>query len=431
MKRAFTLIEMMIVVAILAILMTITFRLTGSGEDDTKRTTTIVRLQKIENCLSGYYAAFGSYPPVALHGSRDIYLKVAGGGQTGEQNQGKLKDIPNQVLAACRAQPFGCEYPPSPSERDAIEKWAFKDSDSMKSRVSGGKFKHYGTDQYQYAFAFQGDLTEPDRGEGFNNAFPQDGKEKGQELRTWQQVQLFKFGVMSFLLPRYLFMLRSNNDWFTPGDVCLQWSDCNEMPSDPLEGVSFSNLQQAGGPGEKGDSGWELIKDMAGGDDEGGSSQSESAQDKFNRMRVANIPSQAVCARWMPNLEGACMTTISESFFGINVTDSTWLRKDNGFTTDLGDPYAVLPPDLMPVHRAPPGGESGTPYCLGWITMFDGWNQEFFYYSPPPYQSYTLWSSGPNKKTFPPWISLDEIDDTEDLKTATEWKKDDIVQMSN
>jgi len=424
MKRAFTLIEMMIVVAILAILMTITFRLTGSGDNDKKRVNTIVTMQKIENCLSGYYAAFGSYPPVALQGSRDIYCQVQNGGQTGQQQQGKLKDISAQVQAACRSQPFGCEYPPSPNEKVEIEKWAFNDSDSMKARVSGGKYKHYGQDQYQYAFAFQGNLTEPNPEEDFTDAFPRKGS---KNLRTWQQVQLFRFGVMSYLLPRYLFMLRGDSEWISKGDVCLQWADANEMPSDPLEGVSFSDLQQAGGPGEEGDSGWELMQEWAGGHEEGSSSQTESSEEKFNRMRVANIPSQAVCARWMPNLEGLCMTTISETFFGINITGSSWLRKDNGFTTDQGDPYAVLPPDVMPIHTAP----NGTPYCLGWMTIYDGWNQEFFYYSLPPYQSYTLWSSGPNKKTFPPWIPLDELDDDDDIKTAAEWKADDIAHMSN
>lgn len=33
-------------------------------------------MQRLENCLSGYYAAYGSYPPVKLHGSRDYTLEV-------------------------------------------------------------------------------------------------------------------------------------------------------------------------------------------------------------------------------------------------------------------------------------------------------------------------------------------------------------------
>ena len=64
MKRGFTLIELMVVMAVLVTLMAIMFRISGIGADADNRTRTIVRLQRLENCLSGYYAAFGSYPPV-------------------------------------------------------------------------------------------------------------------------------------------------------------------------------------------------------------------------------------------------------------------------------------------------------------------------------------------------------------------------------
>ena len=58
-------------------------------------------IQKIENCLSGYYAAFGSYPPVTLHGSRNYNLEVnINGIQTDEEVNSGL-DWP-RVEAACR-----------------------------------------------------------------------------------------------------------------------------------------------------------------------------------------------------------------------------------------------------------------------------------------------------------------------------------------
>ena len=76
MKRGFTLIEMLIVVVIPATLMGMVFRLSSIGSDSDRRTKTIVRIQRLENCLSGYYAAFGSYPPVKRHGSPDPYLSV-------------------------------------------------------------------------------------------------------------------------------------------------------------------------------------------------------------------------------------------------------------------------------------------------------------------------------------------------------------------
>ena len=60
MKKGFTLVEMLIVVVVLVTLMTITFRLTSLGRDQTDRNKTIARLQRLENALSGYYAAFGS-----------------------------------------------------------------------------------------------------------------------------------------------------------------------------------------------------------------------------------------------------------------------------------------------------------------------------------------------------------------------------------
>ena len=66
MKKAFTLIELMITIAVLVILMGLVFRLNSAGTESQKRTVTIIRMQKLENCLSGYYAAFGSYPPVKL-----------------------------------------------------------------------------------------------------------------------------------------------------------------------------------------------------------------------------------------------------------------------------------------------------------------------------------------------------------------------------
>ena len=72
-------------------------------------------------------------------------------------------------------------------------------------------------------------------------------------------------------------------------------------------------------------------------------------------------------------------------------------------------------------------------YAADGVTVIDGWEEEFYYYSPPPHQGYRLWSAGPNRKTFPPWISETEINklSASDAKTAREWKSDDVVHMSN
>jgi len=407
MKRAFTLIELMIVIAILAILMTITFRLTGTSKEDAARTTTIVKLQKIENCLSGYYAAFGSYPPVALHGSRDITCAVDDNGDQDPNAEQATGLDWMQVRAACNAQPFGCEYPPAgtaqgnSAEVAAIKRWSKK----MAERVNDSKWVNFQTSGWRYGFAFTGqdELTGPRTSSGFNKAFPPGS------LANWSQgVRLFKFGAMSYLLPRYLFMMRSDEGWFGEhGNVCLQWSDNNgNVPCNPLEGRTYDS--------------WEDVKELSDKED-----KSES-QIKSDLVGVQNIPSQAVCARWMPNLEKVCITTCAETFFGINITEKCWTDQyDNGWTLAGNYDYGFFPPNIVPVHAAPQGGQT---FCNGCITMKDGWDVEFYYYSPAPYQSYVIWSSGPNRKTFPPWASLEELSSA-DRKKAMEWKADDLTQM--
>jgi len=42
---------------------------------------------------------------------------------------------------------------------------------------------------------------------------------------------------------------------------------------------------------------------------------------------------------------------------------------------------------------------SGAPYTNLYLTVYDGWDREFHYQSPPPYQSYRLWSDGPSAST--------------------------------
>ena len=127
MKKAFTLIELMITIAVLVILMGLVFRLNSAGTESQKRTVTIIRMQKLENCLSGYYAAFGSYPPVKLHGTRDIYARVGDHGvqdADGEENTSLWSmdedDAWRQVRAACKAQPVDCRFPFPAGEHDKI-----------------------------------------------------------------------------------------------------------------------------------------------------------------------------------------------------------------------------------------------------------------------------------------------------------------------
>ena len=66
------------------------------------------------------------------------------------------------------------------------------------------------------------------------------------------------------------------------------------------------------------------------------------------------------------------------------------------------------------------------------MTVRDGWRNDFYYYSPPPYQSYILWSSGHwNDLTFPPWIDMNEFKSqySRFYEKARSWAADDVISM--
>ena len=63
-RSAFTLVELMVVVAIISILIGGVFKLLGAAGEKSKESVTVSRMEKLQNALSGYYAEFGSYPPV-------------------------------------------------------------------------------------------------------------------------------------------------------------------------------------------------------------------------------------------------------------------------------------------------------------------------------------------------------------------------------
>ena len=87
-RAGMSLIWLVPILALIVTLMTIAVRLAGIGGGADNRNRTIVRMQRLENCLSGYHAAFGSYPPVKLHGTRDIYQRVSSHGiQTDRRNE--------------------------------------------------------------------------------------------------------------------------------------------------------------------------------------------------------------------------------------------------------------------------------------------------------------------------------------------------------
>ena len=87
--------------------------------------------------------------------------------------------------------------------------------------------------------------------------------------------------------------------------------------------------------------------------------------------------------------------------------------------------------DYVPDIYTPDGPDSGSykdQYILDGITVEDGWWHNFYYYSPEPHQKYTLWSAGPNGRTFPPWVPRD---DSKMNQCVAVWTVDDIIHMSN
>lgn len=402
MRKAFTLVELLIVVLVFVTLMSIVFRLSSIGSDSEARSRTIMTLQKVENCLSGYYAAFGSYPPVKVHGKRSYLYKVDTRGiqQLDEIEEGVL--CWKRVKSACMSQPVAMNYP-------------------------------YAENMLGYVDVVADQLMElhklfPDSRIGKNQVLAKGGFDGLKRLSSlnekagsseWSDIQLFRFGLMSFLLPRYLIMMgrglgesgtsiSSDVDVF---DNFAQWSENNEKPCRFEDGVPYQEWR-------------DLAADLA---------------NPQERWKIQLIPSQAVTARWMPNLAGLLVCdSPNVVFFGVNVAA---VENSNLMVHEDADPV------FFDAGDSQSGSDSNpvAPYVLDGITCRDGWGQDIYYYSPAPYQSYRLWSAGPNGKTFPPWVSQEEIKELNQVKDdqgnvvsgrdpeieISNWISDDIVQMSN
>jgi prepilin-type N-terminal cleavage/methylation domain-containing protein len=398
-ERGFTLVELLIVTVVIVTLMGIVFRLAGVGGDSRAQAETVKRLQRVENALSGYYAAYGSYPPVPLQGrSRDITVQVNELGvqyppeedtapvtlsptlslPTDKKISDKEKKIWRQIETACRAQPVAVLFP------------FYFDKDGEKGRQD--------TEMIRVIKATKsGGETA-----GFEN-LKQEGLE--YEKPNWQDVNLFQFGLLSFLLPRYQFMLRGSKNFYDAKGKG-QWEANNQLPC-KMDGVRFTS--------------W------------AGNSDSVKAYvcNESNARKpalVASLPSQAVCARWMPNFAG--IITGGDDFYGVDTNDG-----DRPYLS--GNIYDGVPGDRKWVHKASSSGYKGgerPDYILDGMTIADGWNHELYYYSEAPYQSYRLWSAGKNGVTFPPWLDRGYVEKTMGGKSALEavakWTKDDISHLT-
>ena len=387
---------MLIVVVVLVTLMTMTFRLSSLGGDSSRRNRTIAYLQRLENCLSGYYAAFGTYPPVALHGYRNPWLTVSSHGiqnDKGNENRNifdwdadkfRAGDLSSgekeaeykawlQVSAACKAQPVDCAFPFPQQYGDYV--------DAKSAQMQ------------KYVAEHPGEFSQAERTKfsaGFDDGVSRNiGRFSQYEDKTeWKDVQLFQFGLMSYLLPRYLIMMNANESLY---EDQAQWTENNTLPCNALTGNKFSS--------------WREVCDRS------------SSDNRTDLATVANIPSHAVCARWMANLEGIVTTP---------------RRNLSAFGVSLASPYDGFNPRNMQIYT--PGGfdqdTTAGQYVLDSCTVLDGWEDNFFYYSPAPYQSYVIWSAGKNGRTFPPWIAREELDSNAN-KCIGAWTEDDIVSMSH
>lgn len=384
-QRGFTLIELLVVTVVIVTLMGIVFRLAGMGGESRARAITIRRMQCLENCLSGYYAAYGSYPPVPLQGrSRSIYARADTYGvqNSGKEEKGSLNAT--YIHQACRAQPVAALFPFRNHMKSDLEKYC---------QAIQEYYNHNPPAKYKALFSI---IKNP-------GAISKDIDRDWGASSDGNNVQVFQFGLMSFLLPRYLFMFSGSSAFYKNAN---QWGSNNQLPSRLDTGVPYQS--------------WDEIFEIMGGNNSDGRISSNEAG------MISNLTSQSVCARWMPNLKG--IVTGGGSFYGI---DTGCSENYDYYLGNIPDGAGI---ETFELHIHSPNGYSegggGDPYILNCMTVRDGWHTDFYYYSDPPYQSYRLWSAGGNRRTFPPWYDLDQFSSSE-ISTIKGWISDDFVHLSN
>ena len=381
MRKAFTLVELLVVIVVIVTLMAIVFRLGSIGGDAEERNKTIARMQRVENCISGYYAAFGSYPPVKLHGSRNIYYKVNSYGiQQIENDDPETGEFQwDRVEAACRSQPVAMNFPFPTYMQDYVRKVS-----EMLTELHNDGVEGYENPNLANLFDALDNPSSLSAKRGYS---------------SWAKCQLFRFGLMSYLLPRFLVMMgHSDNNIY---DEFSQWSNNNQIPCKFEDGSPYES--------------WSELNRLL-------SNQAE-------RWKIETMPTQAVTTRWLPNLEGMLQCERGITVYGVSLQGNDKISNVN---------VKNAKPTLYSAGDSQGGAGSGggsSQYALDGVTCLDGWRNELYYYSEPPYQNYRLWSAGPNGRTFPPWISAEEIAKDSTLsanrKTIENWVADDIVHMSH
>ena len=299
----------------------------------------------------------------------------------------------NQVKAACLAQPVGVKYPYPEAMNDVIdnlsklmaERYAEDDDQAVREKFTRG-FENASVNPGK----FGGEKVSTDDS-------PYKGSSK-QASPNWNDCQLFRYGLLSFLLPRYLFMLGGPETFYDEGNGSFaQWQAFNNIPPNIENGKHFKNT---------GPQNFRALRRLLNYDDRG---QIRASRESLSQVEA--IPSQSACRRWLANLEG--IVSGGMDFYGVNTRD-----KDGYYMLHVGNRN-------LPLYEA-----HGQQYVLGEMTVVDGWGNPVYYYSEPPYQSYRLWSAGANGKTFPPWVQVDSLD-SKDRSTASSWMADDIIMLSN
>lgn len=407
-KKGFTLVELLIVIVVIAILTSITFRIMGVKKNQKELHETIYHLHALENAIGGYYAAFGSYPPVRLHGSRNIFYKTNTQGiqvvdKPPEDNVLEWK----RVYAACQSQPLAMNYPCIRYCAPGENHYAGRQPDVWKEVKAFSQYM----------------LGDGQRGGGSSARVAFDALETPNQLSPkyeedkWVHCNVFRFGLMSFLLPRFLYMMQGPDT--TIYDKFAQWGDNNNIPCKFEDGIPYDTWEDLARQ-SKPVANYELNRDV---------------------WKVALLPSQILTARWAACLEKSCFFNLGKrsaytTIWGVQVWDGDedgWLAENLFRTQGSAGKDWRYPPVFSSGELQDEGNGFSQAYFLDGVTVKDGWGEEFYYYSPPPHQGYRLWSAGENLHTFPPWISESEIDrlGPNDAKTARQWKSDDIVHMSN